>query len=463
MDRLGEDRAVSLLMSCDAKIKQLELDLEYQRAYKVSIEKRIIQFRSMQAPITRLPKELLVRAFEWVKFKDPLKIGIILFVCRHWNETARNSPALWGEFTLKVKPDTAAIARQTRFVEAALRYSRVARLDVTLHLPRVEDLWSHLARKMLEISQSHHQKDHEAHDNIVGWLHNAFMNEDEPLVFYCRTETAIVNQINTIVGPGGLGLSRLRSLTLTFHSTDFSDWADKKLFHYETPVLEQLVVMTDDEERSLPSIFKYPAPQLTRVASNFNLMVDRLVTKEGQLTHLGVVLDESTFGLFPTTRLTYNLTHLYIHVPSTESGWTIQPQSRPGDFSFPILRDAAIEGLCPPELIIAPNLSCLRLLDEEACGQFLGSSTRFPKLSKLHLWAGGLNIRESVVPYVIQLAELTELAFLYPLETRLRECIDELRCDLLAGLVVEGLNLSRGMFLRGFEVYETTPIIRHEF
>jgi hypothetical protein len=458
---MTESEAVSLLKNCEDRINELEAELESQLVHQKAIERRIIEIRSFRAPIAQLPKELLLQIFGWVGFDDPLHLSTILLVCKHWKETTYNSPTLWADFVITAKPDPAAIACQTRFVESAIRHSQDVPLDMRIHLPSNEDLWSQLVHNMLPPSHSHSKKEDEDRQQVIEWLRAAFLeNGDESLVFYRELNEAILNHVRMVTGQEGWNLRRLRSLTIIFRSDHFAEWIGQNLFHYDMPVLEQLIVLTEDEERLLPDIFRFPAPQLARVATNFDLMFDQLVTREGQLTHLGVVLilDELSYDLLPNSRFTRNLTVLHIYVPDID----LRILSQGGfNFQFPVLKELAVKGLVPIWFINAPDLRILRLCDRNTCKEFIYSFPRYPKLEKLNIWAAEeLNVREDVVPYLQRLPSLMELAFLYSSDNRLKECVDDVKEYARSNkLVVKGYRYSQEMFLRWFEVYDHTPVV----
>lgn len=442
--------------SSQRKIAKLEAELEQENAYRKIIEERLIEIRSFRAPIAYLPKELLLQVFSWLALDDPLNLGPILLICKYWKNVAYNSPTLWAGFSIRMKPDAAAIHRQSQFVESAVTFSRKVPLDIELHLPKPLDLWSHLACKMLSISQPRNNKDEEDCARIERWLHTNH-RDTYPLVFYRSIDDAVSDHIKALTGEEGRNLHRLRSLTIMFHSADFTRWTSQKSFYYEMPRLERLIVRTYDRPADFRNIFRHPAPRLAFIATNINLMIKWLVRTEGKLTHLTTMLDRSLYHQFPDFRFTRNLTHLYIGVPQTD-GWV--PTSRGSDFKFPVLQELTVDGMIPFHFIDAPQLTSLRLCDPKTCQEFLGNIPTYPRLTKLHIWAGNLDLENFVIPYIRRLPHLAELGFMYPYEAELIQYLYQIKkCALLENLVIKGLKCSFGMLLHGLDLYDSTPVV----
>lgn len=180
---------------------------------------------------------------------------------------------------IKIKPDAAAITRQTRFVESAIHRSQDVPLNIRLHIFEFRRLWPQLARKMLSVSQSPATTDDKDCRNLETWLNRAFRaNARSSFVFHRETNDAILYHMRVITGQDGWNLRRLRSLTITFHWEDLAEWTVEKFFYYDMPILEELIVLTDDGARIVPDIFRFPAPQLVRVATNFDFMLN--ITRE---------------------------------------------------------------------------------------------------------------------------------------------------------------------------------------
>lgn len=68
------------------------------------LESRLEQAVRLQAPLQRLPNELLASIFVIGVLdtgdQDSLMLSTLMLVCRHWREVATNTPALWSRITV---------------------------------------------------------------------------------------------------------------------------------------------------------------------------------------------------------------------------------------------------------------------------------------------------------------------------------------------------------------------------
>lgn len=100
------------------------------------LELRLEQAVRLQAPLQRLPNELLASIFVigvlQTGEQDSLMLWTLMLVCRHWREVAINTPALWSRITM----DTHHSLQKARL---KLERSKAAPLDICVDFsPRLE-------------------------------------------------------------------------------------------------------------------------------------------------------------------------------------------------------------------------------------------------------------------------------------------------------------------------------------
>lgn len=452
-------RIFGLLDDCEPDIARHESKLTTLRAQKSSLEKMIAKYHNERVPVNRLSEEVLHLIFMELAQEELMAIDPILFVCKRWKDIAINSAALWRRIKLSLAGSEAGIERQTQHIKRALRYSKSASLDITIQTPGVRDLWEafkrttviHPKHKLHTRDAHYYMTDPVAYRSQIGkdvdypglgqWYDGSFRETDAEqfrhtsVVLFGRIDNAIYKLMEALVGSDGDTLLRARSLTIIYHGTIFSTWFDASLLHRPVPHLEELVLIHYGDGRS-PGLLPSAAPKLLRIACDRGLSTSKSLFQSGQLEvlhyHLSTYTFEKTLDGFPERQI--NLKTLYLcfegfeHLhsdPLTE----LSPQRRK-DFRFPRLDRLIISGSWPSNLIAAPKLRTLTLLDNKSLRSFLGhislprSSSRLSPL-RLHIaplsdGMGGFDysvLFNDSARKLLSLSSITEIAFVGPDES----------------------------------------------
>ncbi|THU98843.1 hypothetical protein K435DRAFT_752483 [Dendrothele bispora CBS 962.96] len=91
---------------CDDEIKRLEADIVVLRDQQQRIYCRIDQYRSLLAPIRKLPPEVLGRIFRLICFENSVAVKIdcpaihLSHVCAGWRDLAQTTPSLWSRISI---------------------------------------------------------------------------------------------------------------------------------------------------------------------------------------------------------------------------------------------------------------------------------------------------------------------------------------------------------------------------
>lgn len=373
-----------LLEHCEAQIKQRESELALLQTQKMTLNAQIAHHHNSKSPINRLSDEVLLLIFAERVQEEPVSIGPILLVCRRWNIIALNSPILWKNVRFSLASSEAGIRRQTRYVEAAMRNSQPAPLDVHITFPTIQELWDHFSQQQLG-NMSHifyAYKDHSSHITVgyyddSGGLRDWFFRSDEDacqrLVLFGMIDAAIYECMVAVCGKDGDYLQRLRSLTLVFDTKISSTWLLDDLFNHPMPLIEDLALL-DCKQEGDNSYFPFSshAPNLSRIACDFSVPISDLVSA-GKLNQLHFRFSMDTRDYFPSVEYTDNLKVLYIKFPRYIDLRSIGKYEE--DLVFPVLDSLTLEGMWPSHLIRAPRLTTLRLMDKDSVTFFSQGTT----------------------------------------------------------------------------------------
>ncbi|THV02265.1 hypothetical protein K435DRAFT_358173 [Dendrothele bispora CBS 962.96] len=93
---------------CDDEIQKLEADIVSLRNRQQRIYRRIDQYRSLLAPIRKLPPEVLGYIFRLICTENSAATEIdcpavhLSHVCAGWRDLARTTPSLWSNISINL-------------------------------------------------------------------------------------------------------------------------------------------------------------------------------------------------------------------------------------------------------------------------------------------------------------------------------------------------------------------------
>lgn len=253
--------------------------------HATSLEERLQPWQSQRPLLFRIPDELILEIFRFATCHNSLALGPILMVCRKRYRIAINSPSLFANITINFGTSVRDIVveRRTNYLESAIRRSKRVPLNVDLTLPTKGQLIVDMGLTDLGMIRD----DVEDVSNWEFHLEVYLQIEDEVPTnpaysafrdFLQDTNEGLLIFMSTLAGPNGDHLLRLRSFHLEYNPSDFEDWIDNDLFHYPTPILEELALRTIDISDSFPrQIFTYPAPKLSRILVDSGHKINHLL------------------------------------------------------------------------------------------------------------------------------------------------------------------------------------------
>lgn len=108
------------LQGIQERIRQLESELSQAREECGSLEDDLAQYQASISPIRNIPPEILTSIFEQYVMERPMRIRLLLLVCRLWYRLIMDTPSLWAHVRLVFDADTDSPTP----VRNALKYAR---------------------------------------------------------------------------------------------------------------------------------------------------------------------------------------------------------------------------------------------------------------------------------------------------------------------------------------------------
>ncbi|KAK7438199.1 hypothetical protein VKT23_018129 [Stygiomarasmius scandens] len=143
------------------EIRRLEARVIALKNHQQRVYSQIDQFRSLLAPIRRLPPEILDQVFGFLCIKSSVNSSNAMdcpairlsHVCSGWRELARNTPSLWSTLSFVLSPEsTLPLERVKGMLDTHLELSRHHLLSLTLTIPKDTAVACYLLDKLLDHS-----------------------------------------------------------------------------------------------------------------------------------------------------------------------------------------------------------------------------------------------------------------------------------------------------------------------
>ncbi len=141
------------LQDYDAEVHKLQLRVLDLTLQKTRLENHMVKLRSLQAPIRRLPNELLLRIFVFCCDNDYLDDGdgyydgrapMAVFIsqtCIRWRELAQSYSRLWSSFSLTLCSSETDVGFEDGEVVAKLKYYLARSKNHPLYIQVHPGIW----------------------------------------------------------------------------------------------------------------------------------------------------------------------------------------------------------------------------------------------------------------------------------------------------------------------------------
>ncbi|KIM26291.1 hypothetical protein M408DRAFT_25497, partial [Serendipita vermifera MAFF 305830] len=126
------DQDLQELQSVEAHITSLEDQLRIARARQAEVYQRILTAQALQAPIRRIPNELLTLIFEEHSVDQRKRNSSLIRVCKLWHELVMRTPTLWSHIVLEINGIN-QLPNDWRYAIECLYRSRPVLLDITVN------------------------------------------------------------------------------------------------------------------------------------------------------------------------------------------------------------------------------------------------------------------------------------------------------------------------------------------
>ena len=240
------------------KIQQLKDSMAHAKALVEELTSRLIsaqheydelqrewlQYQASIAPIRRCPSEVLLMIFKLYVVEDPLAIGQLLLVCKHWYELASTSPQLWTHIRVEFTDDwdVKSISETTyRYIDMCLQRSGSMLLEVGLDFRNLMSIHGQIIKEILD-NLENFVSDNQG--ELISWATDldteAVDNGEVMSSFHLDYAFEVINKL---VGENGGTMKRWKSLDLQFPLDD-NELAQEVWDHflYPTPNLTRMVL-----------------------------------------------------------------------------------------------------------------------------------------------------------------------------------------------------------------------------